>query len=190
MEGRYLGDLCPLGHDAGGGVSIRRRSNRACIVCERVKGNLYYRQDRGRHLALKKKRREQSLETYRKVEKARAAIRRKNPQYREYSNQYYAKNSVRIALRNRFHRALKAYSTHGKLWRVGEYGVSIDAIAAHLGPCPGPRGEWHIDHIRPLVSFDLTDPDQVRQAFAPENHQWLPAKENISKGGRYASSGP
>lgn len=29
------------------------------------------------------------------------------------------------------------------------------------------------------------DPNQVKQAFAPENHQWLLAEENLKKGGKY-----
>jgi len=44
---------------------------------------------------------------------------------------------------------------------------------------------YEIDHIRPLSSFDLTDPDQIKQAFAPENLQWLTAEENLRKGNNY-----
>jgi hypothetical protein len=40
---------------------------------------------------------------------------------------------------------------------------------------------YEIDHIRPLGSFDLTDREQVRPAFAPENLQWLTAEENLRK---------
>jgi hypothetical protein len=42
----------------------------------------------------------------------------------------------------------------------------------------------HIDHIRPCASFDLTDPEQQRECFHYTNLQYLPAKENISKGAR------
>jgi hypothetical protein len=34
-------------------------------------------------------------------------------------------------------------------------------------------------------SFDLSDPEQVQQACAPNNHQWLPAKENLMKSAKY-----
>ena len=31
--GKYLGALCPAGHDAGGGQSLRWRPSRACVEC-------------------------------------------------------------------------------------------------------------------------------------------------------------
>jgi hypothetical protein len=85
-------------------------------------------------------------------------------------------------LRNRLNSALRRYTITGKVMRADQYGVDYAAIIAHLGPCPGPREFWHVDHIRPLCSFDLTDPEQVREAFAPENHRWLPAEQNQIKG--------
>lgn len=43
-------------------------------------------------------------------------------------------------------------------------------------------GEWHIDHIRPLCSFDLTKPDGQRKAFHYTNLQPLWAQDNLKKG--------
>lgn len=42
---------------------------------------------------------------------------------------------------------------------------------------------WHIDHIKPLSSFDLTDEKQVLEAMNYTNLQPLWATENWSKGG-------
>lgn len=48
------------------------------------------------------------------------------------------------------------------------------------------HGQWHVDHIKPLSSFDLTDPEQRKAANALENLQPLWASENMAKGARLA----
>ena len=49
-------------------------------------------------------------------------------------------------------------------------------------------GEWHIDHIRPCSSFDLTIQEQQVQCFNYKNLQPLWAIDNISKGAKYEHS--
>jgi hypothetical protein len=41
---------------------------------------------------------------------------------------------------------------------------------------------WHIDHIRPVASFDLLDLDQQKLCFHYSNLQPLLAAENLAKG--------
>ena len=41
---------------------------------------------------------------------------------------------------------------------------------------------WHIDHIKPLNSFDLTDPEQLKEACHYTNLQPLWWYDNIEKG--------
>jgi hypothetical protein len=44
---------------------------------------------------------------------------------------------------------------------------------------------WHIDHIRPCASFDMSDPEQQRQCFHYTNLQPLWMKDNLFKKDKY-----
>jgi len=44
---------------------------------------------------------------------------------------------------------------------------------------------WHIDHIKPCASFDLTDPEQQKLCFHYSNLQPLWAKDNLKKSNKY-----
>lgn len=46
-------------------------------------------------------------------------------------------------------------------------------------------GKWHIDHIKPCCSFDLTDLEQQKICFHYTNLQPLWAMDNLKKSGRY-----
>ena len=72
-------------------------------------------------------------------------------------------------------------------------GCSVAWLLAHLEKqfTPGMSWDnygsgWHIDHIRPCASFDLSATDQQKQCFHYTNLQPLWAKDNLSKGAKYA----
>ena len=93
---------------------------------------------------------------------------------------YVLKERLRASLKDAF----KRYSTTGKIMSSRKYEVDYKEIIEHLKPFPEKRKEYHIDHIIPLSRFNFDDPKQVKKAFAPENHQWLPKEINQWKGDR------
>lgn len=89
-------------------------------------------------------------------------------------------------LRSRLYGALRGRRKTGSA--VALLGCSLADAVAHLGRQfrPGMTWEnhgpvWHVDHIRPLAGFDLTDPGQLAQACHFTNLQPLWAAENIAK---------
>ena len=79
--------------------------------------------------------------------------------------------------------------------RTMEYvGMSPDELMDYLenkfteGMTRDNYGEWHVDHIRPLASFDFTGPDREEQlhiAWSHTNLHPLWALDNLRKGARY-----
>jgi len=113
--------------------------------------------------------------------KNKNSIRKKANEY--VKNRYKTDEDfvLRRRLRGLIRNAFKCYSTTGKIMTSRKYGINFGEIIKHLGSCPGDRKEYHIDHIIPLSSFDFDDFEQINKAFAPENHQWLLAKDNLRK---------
>lgn len=92
--------------------------------------------------------------------------------------------NISILIRTRVKAALDRYTKQGKIQSCcSKYGIDIKGIIDHLGNRPSPH--HHIDHIFPLCAFDLTNRKHIKAAFAPQNHQWLLATQNLSKGSSY-----
>ncbi len=117
---------------------------------------------------------------------------------RRWSKQRYATNlqhRLSINLRGHIQKALRG--TVKKSDRTLELlGCSLAQFKQHLEALfqpgmtwenwgihrqEGPR-RWHVDHIRPIASFDLADPEQQRKCFHWSNMQPMWAVDNIRKG--------
>ncbi len=69
-------------------------------------------------------------------------------------------------------------------------GCTVDEARAHVerqflpGMSWDNHGKWEIDHVRPISSFDLNDPEQVRACAHYTNLQPLWLADNRAKGAR------
>jgi hypothetical protein len=93
----------------------------------------------------------------------------------------------------RIWRAMKDQSINS----IGSFsmvGCSVEFLRSYIenkfeqGMSWSNYGEWHVDHIRPCASFDLSQKDQMLECFNWRNLQPMWASENISKGSKYAQA--
>jgi len=97
-------------------------------------------------------------------------------------------NRIACSLRGRLRYALK---NRDKLFTTETLiGCSFEFLVKYLESLWLPNmnwdnyGEWHIDHILPCSSFDLTQEENQRKCFHYTNLQPLWGKENIKKGNK------
>ena len=66
-----------------------------------------------------------------------------------------------------------------------KYGINYKAIIEHLKPFPKDIENYEVDHVVPLSWFDFNNLEEIKWAWAPENHQWLTIEENRNKSDRF-----
>ena len=105
---------------------------------------------------------------------------------RRYNDDYHYR--VLKLLRRRLHQTVdQLYKTSSVLKLTG---CSLEELLEHLqnqfddDMHWGNFGDWHIDHIKPCASFDLTDPKQQAECFHYTNLQPLWGEDNIRKGAK------
>lgn len=157
--------------------------------------NAYARQRYENQKALGLTKRDEYFAMYRKSksneisEKAKK-FRKEHPDLvKQWQKRYQIKSPIyRISsrLRTRLKNAIRYKLKTGSAIR--DLGCSIYFFKSYLEKMftPGMSwenyGKWHIDHIRPLASFDLTDRLQLLQACNYTNLQPLWALDNMKKG--------
>tara|TARA_B110000305_G_scaffold134771_1_gene150464 strand:+ start:148 stop:888 length:741 start_codon:yes stop_codon:yes gene_type:complete len=105
-----------------------------------------------------------------------AIKRRNNPHYRVKQN-----------LSRRLRTVLKLKNSIKSESILKIIGCSVDQLKKNLekkfkkNMNWGNYGKWHVDHIRPCASFDLTKPKQQKMCFHYTNLQPLWAEENLKK---------
>lgn len=133
-------------------------------------------------------------------QKSRRRLREKNlsPEQRHRKTQYniqYIKSryhsdekfNLSVKIRTRMNKALLGKNKSRPTMQL--LGCSIEKLRKHLESQfqEGMNWDnhdyygWHVDHIRPIASFDLTDPKQQAECFHYTNLQPLWMKDNLMK---------
>lgn len=85
---------------------------------------------------------------------------------------------------------IRHYIKTGKVANpMKKYYIDWEGIMKVLTPIPKPRNKYHVDHIIPLWKFDLSNFEQIHLAFAPENHRWMLAGDNMRRDKSKRTSG-
>jgi hypothetical protein len=121
-------------------------------------------------------------------DKNRKKIIKHNGIYWLNRRKLYIECKILDNLRKRINNAIK--NNYKSIFTMQLIGCSIDQLKKYLelkfksGMNWNNYGKygWHIDHIRPCASFDLTKSSEQKRCFHYTNLQPLWAKENLSKG--------
>jgi hypothetical protein len=163
---------------------ITAKAKRSCLE-ERERRAAYSKEYRGRNRDLTRERNREYCSKNR--DRVNAAQRRRlsDPHKRLMQN-----------LRNRLSLAVKHQETTKDSTTIKLVGCGKEELIAHLESqfTDGMTWEnygyygWHIDHIRPCSSFDLTIDGEQEKCFNYTNLQPLWAKDNLTKSDNYEQS--
>jgi len=130
------------------------------------------------------------------IEKQKAYC--KNPEVRKLINKRRREKTatdpqfaISLRVRNRVRKALLKVGAVKSKKTMELLGCSFEFLKEHIesqfkeGMSWENRSSFHIDHIRPLASFDLTDPEQQKLACHWSNLQPLYPIENIRKSDKF-----
>ena len=104
-----------------------------------------------------------------------------------YHNNFNAK--LKKILRTRLIHALNGKSKNESALKL--LGCNTQELWQHLekqfqpGMTRKNYGLWHIDHVKPCASFDLSKPEEQKKCFHFSNLQPLWAEDNFKKGTKY-----
>jgi hypothetical protein len=144
-----------------------------CVSCKNI-----VRKERTQTEEFKAKRRE-TRKKHRKQETEYALNKRRND----------PKEKMISLLRTRLLSALKRNEKKGSA--VRNLGCSVEFFMEYIqnkftdGMTWENHGKWHLDHIRPLSSFDLSNIEDIKLACNYNNLQPLWASDNYKKSNKY-----
>lgn len=204
----FTGKPCKRGH-----LAVRYASTKSCIECTAAHNAAFYAANPSKSTEYSKRWQAKNPDKVKAAESRRIRhrtdeVRARELAYRErtkdqrrayyrqwQANRMTADSSFRLrsnlaslinaAIRKQF--GVKASRTHELIGcTVAELHQHLEAqFTDNMSWDNYGRNGWHIDHIRPCASFDLSDPEQQRQCFHHSNLQPLWAADNIRKGAKW-----
>jgi hypothetical protein len=182
-----------------------------CCICANDKSTEYAQShkeekqeyDKAYVVANKERKKQQAIDWYQQNKESVKAKRRARYQIKKQEVNAQGKKRyhndldyrLKLNLRRRLHSALKGDYKTGSA--AESLGCSIDEFKGHLANkfytrSTGEemtwgnygRGGWHLDHVKPLASFNLRDPEHIKEACHYTNLQPLWAEDNLSKGSK------
>ena len=172
---------------------------------KRERWHAYYEKHREEYLVRKKAVRDANLEAYRA--KAKEARDRRKDRKSEYSRRYLQTHKRECAdVRKRWRHENPMTNLQCNLRRRMAHVIRVGSDRPHSAELTGCTGKelraylesqfqdgmtwenygskWHVDHKRPIASFDLSNMEQVRACFYYTNLQPLWAHDNLAKGAK------
>lgn len=150
----------------------------------------YYQENREHILEQKKKYTDSHKQEKAEYDKV---YRQQNKERLRKQKNEWAKNSLEHKIVNNIRRrvahALKGESKSEHTMSL--IGCDIEFLKEYIssmfseGMSWDNYGEWHLDHIRPCSSFDLSNPDEQKECFNYKNLQPLQAIDNLKKAYKY-----
>jgi len=179
--------------------------SRKCLDCKRKSNILYYENNKeilSNNNAIYRKNHKDELYAKHKIwiennkeytaeyqKEYRKNNKEKLLDYDREKHHRYKKNAHYRIVKNMRRRVLDAIKGNPKASTTFNLvGCSIDALKTHLEKLfqPGMNwdnyGQWHIDHIIPCASFDLSNKDEQIKCFHYTNMQPLWKSDNLKKG--------
>lgn len=155
----------------------------------------YYQNNKNKVKEYKKQYYEENKEAIAKYKKQYDEENKHKINRKDYHREYYMNKynndpefKIKVNLRNRLNMAIKKELKTGSA--IKDLGCSVEELKIQLESQfqegmtwdnYGVKG-WHIDHIKPLASFDLSNPEELKKACNHKNLQPLWAEDNFKKG--------
>ena len=163
--------------------------NPICKTCRKIDSDKWYQKTKHNRIEYYKTYREKNKEYFNNYSSNHYHTNKEL--YREWNREKYA-TDVQFKIKHitsaRIHEALKTYQTLKKDRTIEYLGCSIGDYCNYLESKFdskmnwGNQGDyWHIDHIKPIASFDLNNEKELYKCFHYTNTQPMEALKNRLK---------